>query len=281
MIAVFGKTGQVAKELIGRANVRTISRDEADLTDIKSCAAALRKLSPDAVINAAAYTAVDKAEGDEATANLVNGDAPAAIAEVCADLDIPLVHISTDYVFDGRGNQPFLPEAATGPLNAYGRSKLKGEKGVLDARCTYAILRTSWVFSAHGDNFLKAMLRLGVHRKILSIVADQVGGPTPASAIASVCLDLATELQKNPGLSGTYHFSGSPDVSWADFAREIFRASDFQVRVEDIATCDYPTPAIRPTNSRLDCTSLEQIGVERPDWQAAMRKIIKQLGVSA
>lgn len=277
-LLVFGKTGQVALELQARADVVALGRDQADLTDPAACAAAIRAYAPAAVINAAAYTAVDKAESDEDTAALVNGAAPGAMARACADLGIPLVHISTDYVFDGSGDAPWRPDDPTGPLGAYGRTKLQGEEAVRGAGGVHAILRTSWVVSAHGSNFVKTMLRLGAERDSLSIVADQVGGPTAAGDIAAACLEIARQLQADPGKTGTYHFSGSPDVSWADFAREIFARAGIACDVTDIPGSDFPTPAKRPENSRLDCAGTRStFGIGRPDWRAGLTHILNEL----
>lgn len=278
-ILVFGRTGQVATELQRLApGARFLGRDTADLMDPAACAAAIRTHAPRAVVNAAAWTAVDKAEAEEAAATVVNGAAPAAMARACAELGIPFVHISTDYVFDGTGTTPFAPEHPTAPLGAYGRSKLKGEEGVRAAGGTHAILRTSWVFSAHGNNFLKTMLRLGREREQLTVVADQIGGPTPAHAIAAACLSIAAQLQADPGKSGTYHFSGAPDVSWAGFAREIMRQAGLACTVTDIPTSAFPTPAQRPANSRMDCGSLAIFGLDRPDWKRAVGETLTELG---
>jgi dTDP-4-dehydrorhamnose reductase len=220
MILVFGKTGQVARELHKLGTVMALGREEADLSDPQACADAIRHHSPDAVINAAAYTAVDQSEDEdeEVIATVINGDTPTAMAKVCAELGIPFVHISTDYVFEGTGQDPWQPQDQTAPQNAYGRSKLAGETGVADSGGTYAILRTSWVVSAHGANFIKTMLRLSETRHALNIVGDQIGGPTPARDIALACLQIAEQLIQDSSKSGTYHFSGAPDVSWADFA---------------------------------------------------------------
>ena len=282
MILVFGKTGQVATELQRLApKARFMGRAEADLTDPQTCARLIHDLRPEAVINAAAYTAVDKAETEEPTARLANGEAPTQMARACADLDVPLVQISTDYVFDGSGMTPFSPDHPTAPLNAYGRSKLAGEHGVRAANGTHAILRTSWVFSAHGSNFLKTMLRLGRQRERLTVVADQIGGPTPARAIAAACLRMADQLKCAPEKSGTYHFSGGPNVSWAAFARAIFDAAGLSCAVEDIPTSAYPTPATRPLNSCLDCTKTETtFGLARPDWRVAVSETIRDLEAS-
>lgn len=277
-ILVFGKTGQVATELQARADVLALGRDRADLSDPGACAAAIRDAKPDAVINAAAHTAVDQAESEEDLATVINGEAPAAMARACADLGIPFVHISTDYVFDGSGEAPWPVDAPTGPLGAYGRSKLKGEEGVRAAGGTHAILRTSWVVSAHGKNFVKTMLRLGAERDTLTIVADQVGGPTAAGDIAEACLSIAAQLKDDPSKAGTYHFSGGPDVSWADFAREIFTQAGLTCTVEDIPTTSFPTPAKRPANSRMDCSTTTKVfGIPRPDWRQSLSLILKDL----
>ena len=194
---------------------------------------------------------------------------------------MPFVHISTDYVFDGSGERPWQPDDATGPLGAYGRTKLAGENAVRAAGGTYAILRTSWVFSAHGANFVKTMLRLGAERDRLTIVGDQVGGPTPAADIAAACLTIAKALQADPGLSGTCHFSGAPDVSWADFARAIFADAGLSPEVVDIPTSAYPTPAKRPGNSRMDCSAtMAAFGIDRPDWHAGLRAVLSELGAT-
>ena len=277
-LLVFGRTGQVACELARLApDAVFLSRDQADLANPAACAAAIRAHAPQAVINAAAWTAVDKAEAEEAAATVVNGDAPAAMAAACADLGIPFVHISTDYVFDGKGSTPFAPDHPPAPLGAYGRSKLRGEEGVRAAGGGHVILRSSWVFSAHGANFLKTMLRLGRERAELSVVADQIGGPTPASAIAAACLSIVRQLQVDSGKSGTYHLSGAPDVSWADFARAIMAQAGLGCQITDIPTSAYPTPAHRPANSRLDCSSLSTFGLSRPDWHAAIAEALHDL----
>lgn len=277
-LLVFGQTGQVATELRRLApEARFLGRAEADLSDPEACAAAIHAHVPRAVINAAAYTAVDRAEEDEALATTINGAAPAAMARACAVLGIPFVHISTDYVFDGAGTHWFTPDHPTAPLGAYGRSKLAGEKGVASAGGTYAILRTSWVVSAHGTNFVKTMLRLGAEREKLTVVADQIGGPTPARAIAAACLAMANGLQADPSRTGIYHFAGAPVTSWADFARAIMSAAGLDCSIEDIPSSAYPTPARRPLNSRLDCESLVRFGLSQPDWRSGLADILEEL----
>lgn len=277
-ILVFGKSGQVATELARQADVIALGRDEADLSDPASCAAAIRAHRPEAVINAAAYTGVDKAEEEEDLATAINGAAPAAMAEACADLGIPFVHISTDYVFDGSGDTPRAPDAPTAPMGAYGRSKLAGETGVVAAGGAHAILRTSWVVSAHGANFVKTMLRVGPARGALRVVDDQIGGPTPAADIAAACLKIAAHLAAHPGDAGVYHFAAAPDTSWAAFADAIFEMAQLDVVVEHIPTTEYPLPAPRPLNSRLDCSKTEAVfGIPRPDWRAGLADILNDL----
>lgn len=278
-LVVLGCRGQLAQELARLApRARFLGRDEADLDRPDTLGPLLRALAPEAVINAAAWTAVDAAETDEVAAHRVNALAPATMARACAELGIPLVHVSTDYVFDGAGDRPFAPDDPTAPLGAYGRTKLAGEVGVRAAGGRHAILRTSWVFSAQGTNFLRTMLRLGAEREVLRVVDDQIGGPTPADDLARACLSVLAALCARPGLSGTWHFSGAPDVSWADFARAIMDAAGLACRIEGIPSSDYPTPARRPANSRLDCTATrDDFGLVRPDWREGVTRVLARL----
>ncbi len=279
MILVFGQTGQVARELARLAPALVfLGREQADLSDPAGCAAAIHHHAPRAVINAAAYTAVDRAETEEGLATTINAHAPGAMAQACAARGIALVHLSTDYVFDGAGVRPFAPSDPCAPLGAYGRSKLAGEVAVRAAGGAHAILRTSWVFSAQGTNFLRTMLRLGSSRSSLNVVADQIGGPTPARAVAAACLRMAQILAQDTTRSGTYHLSGAPDVSWAEFARAIMAAATLPCRIEDIPSSAYPTAARRPLNSRLECSGLAAFGLARPDWRAALPDIIAEAG---
>jgi dTDP-4-dehydrorhamnose reductase len=278
---IFGKNGQLAQELQRRRGdwqLEVCGSEVANFETPEVCAAVVAATDADVVINAAAYTAVDRAEGDEARALMINATTPGAIARAAALRGLPLVHISTDYVFDGAGTAPFRPQDRTGPLGAYGRSKLAGEDAVRAAGGVHAILRTSWVVSSHGANFVKTMLRLGAERQRLSVVADQIGGPTPAAAIADACFSIARQLCGDATKSGSYHFSGAPDVSWAEFAREIFAQAGLDCTVEDIPSSAYPTPAKRPQNSRLDCSSTETVfGIARPDWREGLRDILRDL----
>lgn len=281
-ILVFGHSGQVATELRALdgddVQITALARTDADLTDPAACAAAINAHAPDAVVNAAAYTAVDKAESDAETAQIINADAPAAMAQACAARDIPFVSISTDYVFSGAGDTPWVPADPTDPQGVYGRTKRDGEVAIVKTGGRYAVLRTSWVVSGHGNNFVKTMLRLGAEREALAIVADQIGGPTGAVEIAQACIKIAKTLAAGPEKSGIYHFSGAPDTSWAGFARAIFDAAKIPCAVTDIPSSDYPTPAKRPLNSRLDCTTTEAaFGISRPDWRESLTHILTQL----
>ena len=279
MILVFGKSGQLAQELQRQADVTALGRDQADLSQPGATEAAIRAHAPSAVINAAAYTAVDQAEDDEPSALQINANAPGEMARTCADLGIPFLHVSTDYAFDGSGQTPWRETDPVAPLGAYGRTKLAGEEAVRAAGGNHVILRTSWVFSAHGANFVKTMLRLAKTRDALSVVSDQIGGPTPAADIAAALLNMAGQMKAGK-LGGTYHYGGAPAVSWADFARAIFAQAGRAVVVTDIPSADYPTPAARPLNSRLDCAKLTaDFGIKPPEWQAGLALVLKELAI--
>ncbi|MEO1777177.1 MAG: dTDP-4-dehydrorhamnose reductase [Pseudomonadota bacterium] len=280
MILVFGSTGQVARSLADLAGDRTLHhlpRSQADLSDPDACAAWIRQHRPAAVINAAAYTAVDRAEDEEALALTINGAAPGAMARACAEFGVPFLHVSTDYVFAGTGDTPHRPGDPVDPQNAYGRTKLAGEQAVRAAGGPHAILRTSWVFSEYGTNFVKTMLRLSDARDALNVVDDQIGGPTPARGIAAALLRMTDALVAGHN-GGTYHYAGAPFTSWKCFARETFDRAGRPVKVAGLPTSDYPTPAKRPLNSRLDCTSLEtDFGIVPPSWTDDLARILKEL----
>ena len=280
MILVFGKTGQVSKEIQIIEDVIAIGRDIADLSNPSECKSAIKNYLPSVVINAAAYTDVDKAEQEESLATSINGHAPTVMAKTCSNLNIPFIHISSDYVFNGMGSQPWQSDDNPSPQNAYGRSKLIGEIGIKNSGANYVILRTSWVVSKYGNNFIKAMLTLSEKRNVLNIVADQIGGPTPAYDIALACLEIAKQLKNDSSKSNTYHFSGYPDVSWAEFAFEIFKQVKKDINIIPIPSTDYPTPAPRPLNSRMDCRDINKIfGIQRPDWRLGLKNILKDLEV--
>ena len=280
MILVFGKTGQLATELAKDPDMHCLGRDAADLADPAACAALIAHTEATAILNAAAYTAVDQAETEPDLAHLINAEAPAAMARAAAARGLPFVHVSTDYVFDGTGHTPWREDDPPAPATAYGKSKLAGEEGVRAAGGTYAILRTAWVFSATGRNFLRTMLRLSDSHEALRVVDDQHGGPTPAAALARACAHVARAL--TPATSGVYHYAGAPDTTWAGFATEILTRAGKATQVTAIPSTEYPTPAPRPLNSALDCRKIEAaFGLSRPDWRAAIPGILRQLENSA
>lgn len=278
---VFGQSGQVAQELARLLpNGTFLGRSSFDLNQPDNLQSEITTRQPEFVINAAAYTAVDKAEDDVDAAMALNATAPALMAKTCASLGIPFVHISTDYVFGGSGETPRKPDDPTGPLGVYGRTKLLGEQQIAQAGGIYAVLRTSWVFSSYGNNFLKTMLRLSEAHNRLTIVGDQIGGPTPANAIAAACIEMAKQLKEDATKSGVYHFAGAPETSWAGFANEIFAQAGRDVEIAPIPTSDYPTRAARPLNSRLDCSSLQAVfGISQPRWTAGIEAALKELKI--
>jgi dTDP-4-dehydrorhamnose reductase len=280
-IAVTGSKGQVATSLLERAGdkveVIALGRPAFDLTDRASVLAGLEAARPDVVVNAAAYTAVDKAEVEEADAIRVNGEGAGHVAEAAARQGIPLVHLSTDYVFDGALDRPYREDDSTGPTGAYGRSKLAGEKSVAE-RCTDSvILRTAWVYSPFGANFVRTMLRLNETRDEVAVVADQRGNPTSALDIADAVIAIAAKLREDtaPALRGVFHMTGSGEATWADLAETVFHEAAARgrrlTRVRRIATADYPTPARRPANSRLDNEKLARVyGVRLAEWRRSV-----------
>jgi len=288
-LLLLGGTGQVGTELRALPLPKNLelvapSRDAVDLCD----SGALNKIIGDGswsgVINAAAYTDVDRAESDEVTAFAVNAEAPARLATETGSRGIPLIHISTDYVFDGRKGAPYVEQDQTRPLNVYGRSKLVGEHGVQAGNERHVILRSSWVYSPYRKNFVRTILRLAAERERLNIVADQHGCPTAARDIAQACLDIAvrcmSERDRTP--YGIYHFAGAGDASWFEFASTIIDlAADRLGRkpsVIPIRTVDYPTPAVRPADSRLDCTAIVRAcGVKPRPWRQSVAETIERL----
>ena len=280
-IAVTGSKGQVATSLLERAGkeveVLALGRPAFDLTDRATVLAGLDAARPDVVVNAAAYTAVDKAEAEEADAHRVNGDGAGYVAEAAARLGVPLLHLSTDYVFDGALDRAYREGDPTAPTGAYGRSKLAGEKLVAERCEDSVILRTAWVYSPFGANFVRTMLRLNETRDEIGVVADQHGNPTSALDIADALIAMAARLKgdRSQGLRGIFHLTGSGHATWADFAETIFREAAArgrrETRVKRIATADYPTPARRPANSRLDNEKLTRVyGVKLPEWRQSV-----------
>jgi dTDP-4-dehydrorhamnose reductase len=287
-LVVTGREGQVAQCLVeagaaaGHEVVR-LGRPELDLKRPETVAPAIAAAAPDAVISAAAYTAVDKAESEPDEAFAVNALGAGAVAEAAHRLGLPVIHLSTDYVFDGTKPTPYVESDPVGPVSVYGASKLEGERRV-GAVPNHAILRTAWVYSPFGRNFVKTMMALGADRGEVRVVADQRGTPTSAADIAQALLAVATNITSSdaPGLRGVFHLAGTGEASWADFAEAIFaglvRRGRSPVTVRPIATSEFPTPARRPANSRLDCARLATIhGVRLPRWQDSLAVCLDRL----
>lgn len=289
-IAVTGREGQVVQSLIERGlgsghDIVPVGRPALDLAgDEGSIASALSSVSPDVIVSAAAFTAVDGAEAEPEMAFAVNERGAAAVARTAASLGIPLVHLSTDYVFDGTKASPYVETDVTGPTSIYGASKLAGETAVLAAHDNAAILRTAWVYSPFGANFVKTMLRVASDRDEISVVADQLGNPTSALDIADGVIRVAANLasSSSPELRGVFHMTAAGEASWADFAEAIFAASRAcegpTAEVRRITTADYPTPATRPANSRLDCSKLQRAhGFALPGWRRSLPFVVERL----
>lgn len=281
---VIGRTGQLAVALqrLAAADlaVRCVGRDEADLGDPAACAAVVADAQADVIINAAAYTAVDRAEQEPDLAMRVNGEAPGAMARAAAARGLPFLHVSTDYVFDGSGSRPWREDDPVAPLNAYGRSKLAGEQAVAACGGPHAILRTSWVFSGHGASFVRTMLRVGAGRDRLTVVDDQRGGPTDAADIAAALATVARAFAAGRGVSGIFHYAGAPVVSWREFAAAAIARAGWRnpPEIVPIRSEDWPTPAARPRNSALDCARIAEVyGVRQPDWRPALDRAVAEL----
>lgn len=287
MILIFGAGGQLGQELQRSASAKAIphkglSHAEVDIADAASVAEALGKMKPTVVINAAAYTKVDLAEKEIEAARLGNEIGPGVIAAACAATQTPLVHISTDYVFDGSKSGPYVESDPIAPLGIYGRTKAAGEAAVRQANRRHIILRTSWVYGEFGNNFLKTMLRLAKERDELRVVADQHGCPTSTRDIAEAILRIAPLLASDSSLYGTYHFAGAGATSWHGFANRIIDAqapiTGRRPNVVAIASADYPTPARRPLNSVLDCSHFERsFGFSAHPWSEETDAIAKLL----
>lgn len=289
-IAVTGKTGQVATSLIERGSLAgheivAVGRPELDLADPHAIVRVLEETAPDVIVSAAAYTAVDKAETESELAHAVNGSGPLAVARAARTMGVPLVHLSTDYVFDGALDRPYYEGDATGPTGVYGASKLAGEQAVLDSYAeNSAVLRVAWVYSPFGGNFVKTMLRLAQDRDEVGVVADQVGNPTSALDIADGILKVAENLarNRNPKLRGVFHMTAAGEASWAEFAEAIFAISTANggpaASVRAITTAEYPTPAKRPANSRLNSSLIASLhDVALPEWTQSLETVVNRL----
>jgi len=286
---LLGGSGQVGTELRGLSlphDVEVVAPDRSklDLADVTAIARVIAAGPWSAVINAAAYTEVDRAESEEATAFAINAAVPSRLASETAQRGIPLIHISTDYVFDGRKGAPYVEQDAVAPLNVYGRSKLAGERGVCAASKQHIVLRTSWVYSPYGKNFVKTMLRLAGERERLTVVDDQRGCPTAARDIAQACLDIAIRCASEPTEApyGLYHFAGTGDATWFEFAQKIVELAaaplGWTPRVEPIRTIDYPTPAQRAADTRLNCAAMARtFGIRPRPWREALAETIDRI----
>ncbi|MBQ0958359.1 dTDP-4-dehydrorhamnose reductase [Ideonella sp. 4Y11] len=293
-ILLLGQGGQVGWELqralapLGEViGLDRHSRElHADLGQPEALAATVRAVRPDVIVNAAAHTAVDKAESEPALAQAINADAPGVLAREAAALGATLLHYSTDYVFDGSGHAPRDEDAATAPLSVYGRSKLGGEQQIQASGCRHLILRTSWVYAARGGNFAKTMLRLAAEREALNVIDDQIGAPTGAELLADVSAQALRTLQQRPELAGLYHCVAGGEVSWHGYARHVIEWARAQGRpikvapeaIRPIPTSQYPTPAQRPLNSRLDTRRLQAaFGLVLPHWQTGVERMLAEL----
>lgn len=289
-IVVTGREGQVVQSLLEKASQRpdleviALGRPKLDLTKPETLHSAIAALKPDLLVSAAAYTAVDLAEDERELAFAVNAIGAEAVAEAAKTCGVPVIHLSTDYVFAGDADEPYVETDVTGPRSVYGSSKLEGERLVAQANPQHIILRTAWVYSPFGKNFVKTMLKLAETRDALSVVSDQKGNPTSALDIADAIIQVADHLAAVPDFSayGVYHLVGTGDANWSGFARAIFsesaRLGGPTATVTDIATADYPTKAARPANSRLSTAKFRQVfNWSTPHWQLSLRDVVARL----
>jgi len=289
-VVIFGGEGQVGRELArlvwpSGVTATGLARTQCDITDPASIKLALAAERPDILVNAAAYTAVDRAESERDLAFAINCDGARHLAEHAAALEVPLIHISTDYVFDGSKIGAYVETDPVAPLGVYGSSKEAGESAIMDCLDRHVILRTAWVFGAFGGNFVKTMLRLGADRPELRVVADQIGGPTPAQDIAAAIGTIVGAVDRGEGTWGVFHFGGAPPISWHGFATDIIARAAAPARgrpkITAITTADFPTPARRPANSVLDCGKIQRTyGIPAPDWGRGLDQVLEELGVS-
>jgi dTDP-4-dehydrorhamnose reductase len=280
-ILVTGANGQLGKELEIVSKAYTYEMfftdvDTLDITDIESVSDYIRSNSINAIINCAAYTAVDKAEQESDKATLINKTAVSYLAELSKQYNLPLIHISTDFVFDGKKTSPYVEVDQTNPLSVYGRSKLEGEHEVIRKAGTYAIIRTSWLYSEFGNNFVKTIIRLAKERKELNVVSDQIGTPTYAKDLADVIMKMFSQIK--PDMKEIFNYSNEGVTSWCDFAKEIVTLTKIGCTVKSIGTKDYPTPAIRPVYSVLNKNKIKEfLGLTIPDWKDSLRQCINKL----
>ena len=284
-ILITGAAGQLGQAMKAESvhfpnyDIISVTREEMELTNAPAMLKVIEKLSPDFILNAGAYTAVDAAESDEERAFEVNAEGVKSLAAICKQLDIALIHISTDYVFDGASEVPYKETDVTNPQTVYGASKLAGEVGIIDTDLkAYAIIRTSWLYSEYGHNFMKTMLRLGKERDTLSVVNDQHGVPTLANDLAKAIFHMIPQLEKSN--AGIYHYSNSQATTWCEFARFIFKETKNNITIDPVSTAAYPTPAKRPTYSVLNCDKIRNsFGVLTPNWQESAQSILSIVNI--
>jgi dTDP-4-dehydrorhamnose reductase len=291
-ILLFGKNGQVGWELQrALAPLGTVialdrhSRDYGgDLQDLAGIAASIDAIAPDVIVNAAAYTAVDKAETEPDLADCINHQAVAVMAQAAKRTSALLVHYSTDYVFDGSGQELWVETDATAPLSVYGQTKWAGEQAIINSGCAHLIFRTSWVYAARGNNFAKTMLRLAAEREALNVISDQIGAPTGADLIADISAHAIRITLQNPRLAGVYHLAAQGETSWHGYAEWVVATASAQGRalkvrtINPIPTTQYPTPATRPLNSRLDAEKLRRnFGLVLPQWQDGVKRMLDEI----
>ncbi|MBP6366229.1 MAG: dTDP-4-dehydrorhamnose reductase [Nitrosomonas sp.] len=293
-ILLLGKNGQVGWELqrslapLGELIALNSSSKKlcGDLTNLSGIQTTVRKIAPDIIVNAAAYTAVDKAESESELAHIINAEAPGMLAQEAKQLKAWLIHYSTDYVFDGKGNQPYLETDIPNPSNIYGKSKLTGENNIVAAGCSHLIFRTSWVYGAHGNNFMKTILRLAQQRDQLNVVNDQIGSPTGAELVADITAYVLRTLKYQSDVSGIYHLVAKGETSWFEFAKFILQQAynaNFSLKVQanalsPIPSSAFPLPAKRPLNSRLNTSRLEEtFGLNLPEWEISASRTLAEI----
>lgn len=282
-ILIIGASGQLGRELQRTVpsewGVTAIDTADCDITDSAAVATLIEGLRPDAVVNCAAYTAVDQAETERETADAVNWHAVENLARVAATVDAVLVHISTDYVFDGESCVPYRESDPTAPINHYGAGKLRGEQAIAESGCRGITIRTQWLYSPYGKNFVKTMLRLAEQHREVRVVADQRGCPTAADDLAAAIVAILPAVVADRSLRGeVFHFASKGEATWCEFAEEIFRVAECDCRAVAITTKDYPTAARRPRNSVLDCTKIcKRFCLEQPDWRESLRRNIERI----
>ena len=287
-LLLLGKNGQVGWELqrslAPLGEVIALGSDQANFTDLDGLANIVRKLAPDVIVNAAAYTAVDQAESEPERAHMINALAPGVLAAEASLLNAWLVHYSTDYVFDGSGDEPWLETDPTNPLSVYGASKLEGERLILESGCRHLIFRTSWVYGARGGNFAKTMLKLAGERDTLKVIDDQTGAPTGADLLADVTAHAIRTARKNPEISGLYHLVARGETSWHSYARFVIdfaKCAGMNIKattIEAVPTSAFPTPAVRPHNSRLNIEKLQNtFDLSLPHWQVGVTRMLTEI----